>query len=212
MRVRSLYYILLFMAMFISTQANVEAEGSSSGDPSVADVLGDQSKNDGNSQQTSKENAVPVTTTTDTVWIFVKMILALAFVIALIYILLRFVNSKTKAAGDGRAVQNIGGVGVASNRSVQLVKVGDRILVVGVGDTVTLLKEIDEPKAVEQLAEESNIAPMDGTFKKLKDFIKNNGKKGKQPPFAKILENRLKTIREERKQAYENLSKEESDK
>ena len=40
---------------------------------------------------------------------------------------------------------------VGANRSVQLIKVGDRLLVVGVGENIQLLKEIEEGQEYDQI-------------------------------------------------------------
>ncbi|MDV2885262.1 flagellar biosynthetic protein FliO [Alkalihalophilus pseudofirmus] len=80
---------------------------------------------------------------------FIQMIAALVFVVFLIYMLLRFVNKRTQSFRSTKLLHNIGGVPLGGNRSVQLVKVGDRLLVVGVGESIQLLKELDDPKEVE---------------------------------------------------------------
>ncbi|BBP89365.1 hypothetical protein BsIDN1_29830 [Bacillus safensis] len=72
---------------------------------------------------------------------FVKMIGALLFfVILLIYGLVRFVGKQNRLLKPFRYVENIGGTTVGQNRSVQLIKVGKRVLVVGVADSIQLLK------------------------------------------------------------------------
>ena len=40
-------------------------------------------------------------------------------------------------------MQNLGGVGVSQGKSVQLLQVGNSLFLVGVGEDITLLKEID---------------------------------------------------------------------
>lgn len=67
---------------------------------------------------------------------FVKMIGALLFVILLIYGLVRFVGKQNRLLKPFRYVENIGGTTVGQNRSVQLIKVGKRVLVVGVADSI----------------------------------------------------------------------------
>ncbi|MFX3618471.1 MAG: flagellar biosynthetic protein FliO [Sporolactobacillus sp.] len=83
--------------------------------------------------------------------IFLRLILALIIVLALIYLLYHFVAKRSGKFRSRQALQNLGGVSVGSNRSVQLVQVAGQILVVGVGDTVQLLKEIDDPQTVAAL-------------------------------------------------------------
>ncbi|MBU8907000.1 flagellar biosynthetic protein FliO [Desertibacillus haloalkaliphilus] len=88
--------------------------------------------------------------------IFVRMIGALAVVIVLIYALLRFFNNRTRAFQSHRTIQNVGGVGLGANRSVQLIKVGDRLLVVGVGESIQLLKEVTNKEEIDQMMRQQN--------------------------------------------------------
>ncbi|WP_143848869.1 flagellar biosynthetic protein FliO [Alkalicoccobacillus porphyridii] len=86
-----------------------------------------------------------------------KLIGALALIIALLYGLLRFLSKRTKSFQQSQLLENMGGVPLGPNRSVQLIKVGDRVLVVGVGDSIQLLTEIDaedERKALLDLQQE----------------------------------------------------------
>ncbi len=88
--------------------------------------------------------------------LFVQLFGALIFVIALIYLLLRFLNKRTRSYRSTQVLQNLGGVPLGSNRSVQLVKVGERLLVVGVGDTIQLLKEIEQKDEIEHLLKQQD--------------------------------------------------------
>ncbi|WP_144494398.1 flagella biosynthesis regulatory protein FliZ [Bacillus pumilus] len=85
---------------------------------------------------------------------FVKMIGALLFVILLIYGLVRFVGKQNRLLKPFRYVENIGGTTVGQNRSVQLIKVGKRVLVVGVADSIQLLKEIDDEQECEAIVQQ----------------------------------------------------------
>ncbi|WP_227935822.1 flagellar biosynthetic protein FliO [Alkalihalobacillus deserti] len=84
----------------------------------------------------------------NTFLIFAQMISALALVIVLIYLLLRFLNKRSQSFRSTQMLQNIGGVPLGANRSVQLVKVGNRVLVVGVGESIQLLREIEDAKEI----------------------------------------------------------------
>jgi len=86
----------------------------------------------------------------------VRTIAALVFVIVLLYLLLQFVNKKSKAYQKANTVENLGGTSLGSNRSVQIIKVGQRILVVGVGENIQLLKEIDDEAEYEKILSDHN--------------------------------------------------------
>ena len=91
-----------------------------------------------------------------TAWEFLRMIVATLFVVALLYFLLRFLGKKNKTYQKANSVENLGGTSLGTNRSIQLIKVGDRILIVGVGENIQLLKEIDNPEEYEKLLADYN--------------------------------------------------------
>ncbi len=125
----------------------------------------------------------------NTFLIFVQMIAALAFVVFLIYALLRFLNKRSQTYRSTQMLQNIGGVPLGANRSVQLVKVGDRLLVVGVGETIQLLKEIDNEDEIEKLLiqKQEQLEQFDQPINKVFNLLKNRfgSKKSQSVPFEK---------------------------
>ncbi len=89
---------------------------------------------------------------------FLKIFFALAIVLALIYMLYRFAAKKSGRFRGISHLQNLGGVSVGANRSVQLIQMGDELMVIGVGDDVRLLKEIDDPEVVASLIDRNAAA------------------------------------------------------
>jgi flagellar protein FliO/FliZ len=83
---------------------------------------------------------------------FIKMILALVLIIGLIYMLVRFL-SRSRAIGLNGPFRLIGGVHLAPNKSIQMIKVGNEIYIVGVGEDVNLLRRIDDPEERDQILE-----------------------------------------------------------
>ena len=53
-------------------------------------------------------------------------------------------------------MENLGGNALGANRSVQVIKVGNRLLIVGVGENIQLLKEIEDGQEYEQIISEYN--------------------------------------------------------
>lgn len=72
----------------------------------------------------------------------IKMFFALLLVLALIYLLLKFLSKRNKIFNQVKALENIGGISVGQNKSIQIIRIGTRVYVVGVGDNVELLHEI----------------------------------------------------------------------
>ncbi|SDM64800.1 flagellar protein FliO/FliZ [Fictibacillus solisalsi] len=86
---------------------------------------------------------------------FIKVLFSLGLVLFLLFFLLKMIQKRTKNYQEGKALQSLGGLNVGSNRSVQMIKAGSSVLVIGVGETVTLLKEINEEEEVKLLLSSS---------------------------------------------------------
>lgn len=140
---------------------------------------------------------------------FIKMMFALLFVLALLYGALKLINSKNRV-GNGRSVENIGGTNLGNNKSLQLVKVGNSILVVGVGDSINLLKEITDEEEREQLLQSyrdrADSVPLHsdkltGWIQKLKEAKKSRNQSG----FSILLQDQLGQLSEDRKKKMDQL-------
>lgn len=134
---------------------------------------------------------------------FIKMIFALLFVLALLYGALKLINSRNKL-DSGRSVENIGGTNLGNNKSLQLVKVGNSVLVVGVGDSINLLKEITDEQEREQLiqsyrdrSENMTITSdkLSGVVEKFKGLKKTKNKSS----FSALLQDQLGQLSKDRK-------------
>ncbi|WP_245844007.1 flagellar biosynthetic protein FliO [Oceanobacillus rekensis] len=74
----------------------------------------------------------------------VKMFFALILVIALIYILIKFLSKRNKLFNHVKALDNLGGISVGQNKSIQIIRIGSQLYLVGVGENVELLQEITD--------------------------------------------------------------------
>jgi len=139
-----------------------------------------------------------------------KMLAALLFVLFLIYAFAKFVNKKTKPFFGNRGIEAIGGVAVGNQRSVQLVRIGEKILVIGVGESVQLLKEISDQQEVEALLQEkTDASSYEHVLSKVKQQIQLKTLKGKSN-FSSILDQQLKQMTENRNKFFRNAVKKES--
>ncbi|MCM3224914.1 flagellar biosynthetic protein FliO [Terribacillus saccharophilus] len=84
----------------------------------------------------------------------VKLALALVVVLGLIYVLLKFLNKRNRLFQQVRAMENIGGIALGNNKSVQIVRVGEKVFMLGVGDNVDLLTEIKDEQTIKELTEQ----------------------------------------------------------
>lgn len=145
-----------------------------------------------------------------TAWDYVKMVFALIFVLLLLVWILKFVNKKSMHFQQNSSVQNMGGVSLGGQKSVQVLKIGDTLYVVGVGDNVELIKEITNPEEKEKILayynEKQSLASttpyIAELFSKLK--AKTKPEKNDTPSgFGEMLNKRLSHIQKERRNELE---------
>ncbi|RSK27038.1 flagellar biosynthetic protein FliO [Bacillus sp. HMF5848] len=206
--------ILICTSLIAPLLPSVQAEQPAS----VEDWLNDSShENDEKGTPSSTDKAEKVTDTIDSsptvnAWDFVKMLFATAFVIGLIYFTFRFINKRNKVFSGAKYIENIGGTSLGANRSVQLIKVGDEILVVGVGESITLLKEIHANDEVSAIIEQHNngldqLIQRSDIFNRIFKDKKKNENKG-TGDFQSVLNQQLKDLSDGRKKLLRELEKE----
>ncbi|SDG98235.1 flagellar protein FliO/FliZ [Alteribacillus persepolensis] len=143
-------------------------------------------------------------------FILLQLIAALAVVIFIMYALLKFINKRTMQYQSNRVVQNIGGVPLGQQKSVQLIRTGNRLFVIGVGDTVTLIKEIDQQEEIDELLSAANIhvntkAPQSAVTKLFKRFLTKDQTPQVDASFHRVLEQQLRELTKTQKQARQHI-------
>lgn len=139
-----------------------------------------------------------------------RMIAALAFVVALLYFLLRFINKKSRSYQENNTVRHLGGTALGGSRSVQVIKIGKRIFVLGVGEDVSLLKEIEDPvecaEMLNRYEEQSEIMiqPMD-VVNKMKPNWMGRKKPKDSADFKQEFERKIEELKKSREQAIQDL-------
>lgn len=93
----------------------------------------------------------------------IQTIVALGLIVVVIYFLVRFLANKTHGLTQSSPIQSIAVHALAQNRSVQFLLVGERILVVGVAETISLLYVIDDPDEVANLRKQSPVSVVQET-------------------------------------------------
>lgn len=186
------------------------------------DSKSDEQVNNGGAETTNTETNNPdVTAARDvglTFWDFVRMIFATLFVIALLYIVLRFINKRNHVYKSTQIIENLGGTALGANRSIQIVKVGKRLLVVGVGESIQLIKEIDDEEEYQSLIKDYNqkmdqlIQPSDIVTKVMNGIKNYPNQKQQQESFASHLKKQLQEVSNGRKEIMKELKKRGSEK
>lgn len=83
----------------------------------------------------------------------VKMVFALLLILALIFFLSKLMNKKNNSLQQLNVMENMGGISVGQNKSIQIVRIGTSFYVIGVGENIELLKEITDEALLHELLE-----------------------------------------------------------
>lgn len=185
---------------------------------------GDHTDTQDNNQKNQKDEALKTGTLQDNqavkigIFDYVKVIVMLLFVIALLYLFLRFLNKKSTITNGKELIQNLGGVSLGSNKNVQVLKIGQKLYLVGVGENVNLLKEITEKEEVEALITAYNervthMFSTDSTW--IGKILHHKGKMSKQrqvsepaeSDFKELFEKQLSDLHGQKKEVMELLGK-----
>lgn len=184
----------------------------------VSDNLQDSSKD--SKETPSKEpqtNEEPMSTGMSA-WEYIKIVLALLFVVGLLFFVLKLVNRNNKKYQSNQLLQNLGGVSVGQQKSVQLLKVGDSLFLIGVGDDVNVLKEItdeQEQQRLIQLHEDkqefaAQVPYITELYSNVKQkFTKQSATKEETKPFKNELDEKLAQIKKNRQQSLDGWNQKE---
>lgn len=154
------------------------------------------------------------------IWDYVKTIIALVFVVVLLYVVLKFLNKRNLKYQQNQIIQNLGGLSIGTQKSVQLLQVGDTLLLVGVGEDIQLLKEITDTGQKEKLlaiyndrqefaASSPYITELLGKLKKNSVTEENEGIQ--ETLFSELLQKKLSTIKKQRSKEIEKWKQKEND-
>src|SRR5690625_5189307 len=140
---------------------------------------------------------------------FVQMIFALLLVLGLIYIMLKLVNRRQQLFSQTQTLENLGGISVGQNKSIQVIRVGSKMYLVGVGENVQLLREIDDETIKADLSHKQVKDSM--TFKEwMKSFLPTNAQKKEKDQsntFRHLLTNELDEMKDNRQQMIKQFAK-----
>jgi flagellar protein FliO/FliZ len=84
----------------------------------------------------------------------IKVVVVLGLILFMIYFTVKFLNKRNKLLQKVKTMENLGGISVGANKSVQIVRIGQQLYMLGVGDNVELLKEITDPETKESVLQQ----------------------------------------------------------
>ncbi|MCH7320946.1 flagellar biosynthetic protein FliO [Solibacillus sp. MA9] len=152
------------------------------------------------------------------VWDYIKIVLALAFVIGLLLVIIKFLNKRNLAYQQNTIIKNIGGLSIGQQKSVQLLHIGKRIYVVGVGEDIQLIKEIESAEEVEQLLYQIEqgqkmVITQPYITELFKKFSKKDQPKdiSNSPKFNDMFSEKLDEIKQQRSDELERWKEQERD-
>ncbi len=147
----------------------------------------------------------------------IKMVFMLGIVLGLIYFLLKFLQKRNKMFQQTRSLENLGGISLGSNKSIQMVKIGSKIFVVGVGENVQLLTEIEDEQLLEELMNQGDKpSPMNQTFQSFMKQWKRKGEESKDKDnqnrsFKQLFHKELTSMKQERTQLIDQFRNRKED-
>lgn len=80
-----------------------------------------------------------------------KTVFALILILGLIYGMVKVLGKRNQLGQQTKALENLGGISVGPNKSVQMVRVGQKIFLLGVGENIELLDEITDERIKQDL-------------------------------------------------------------
>lgn len=157
------------------------------------------------------------------IWDYLKMLFSLGLVLALLIYVLKFLNKKSASYQQNKVVRNIGGISVGAQKSVQLLHIGDKLYIVGVGEDVQLIKEINDPQEVERLLEfyKENHTSEGGTSPYILELVKKLKRSNSEEVteetkanqnFGELFNKRLTELTKTRKSELDKWKEKEKDK
>lgn len=137
------WWLIILLVVGLSVPATVEA--------ATVDKQFEQQQSD------TKDQSVP--TTVSTVGTLVKVILSLGVVIGGFLVLMRWLSARTQGVKTAQHMKHLGGVPLGKDRSVQLVKLGEQVYVLGVGESIQLIDRVDAETMDESAFETPTLKP-----------------------------------------------------
>ncbi|AXH98710.1 hypothetical protein DV702_02645 [Sporosarcina sp. PTS2304] len=215
------WLLVFFLCVVFTPLAHADTDP----DISVSDCIGkgvdcsskDSTKDQINEPAESTDDVTEITPTGLTAWDYIRTLLAFIFVIGLLLWLLRFMNKRNRTFDQNRLMTNLGGVPLGQHKSIQLVKMGNHYFVVGVGENVQLLREIEDPDEIADLLaryDQEGSEVRKGIMSQLYErfFSKiNSGTNKETSDFSSLFTSKMEEIRADRKQQIDRLKEKGSD-
>lgn len=208
----SLYSIMMILLLTLS--AVWIPSGAQAADPKVSDSY-DTDQPAVEQQEQPAEAAAPEEKSF--IVVIGQLIFYTLLIVFMIYGLIKFLSMKQKNLQPNQAVKLMGGTALGNNKSLQLVKVGGQIYLIGVGDQVTLIKEFSEDDEINGIEKDVETQASPLLPKTVTSFIKEKvgGHLEKNPSqtkgFEQLFKQSLDKQRKKQDKLESDLSKQHSE-
>lgn len=171
------------------------------------------------SDTTTQDTEITNANTTNPILLIFRIIVALVFILGLMYVLVKLFNKKNKVGRNSGAMKNLGGIPLGTNKSVQILQIADRLFIVGVGENIELLTEINDQATKDMLIKQVNtdfktpnpIAKIIGD-RFTKSSTKNKYQSNEaSDSFADFFQSELTTLKKKRSNITDRYKRKEED-
>ncbi len=169
---------LLLLVLFIAVPPQVQATNGS-----VTDWLKEKGDEPKSNNQEEKPPEI-ASTNTNVFFLLLKMIFYTIVVVGLIYLLIRFLAKRQRKMQNHSVLNQIGGTSLGNNKSVQIIQLGNTLYMLGVGENINLLKEINDEEEIKNILEHSQMNKSGAQFL-------TNKSKGIQELFQESLKRQI---------------------
>ncbi len=143
--------MILFVAIVCASSFTVFAQETKKGEQAQTETQGVQFRDSGTVPD--EVDLKEPMSGAEVIWMLIRVLLALALIVVLIYVLIRFLSRKTRNYDSPRKLRIIAAIGLSPQKSMQVVEVGHKLYVLGVGQDVVVLDKIEHPQEVAELIE-----------------------------------------------------------
>ncbi|MFB1049562.1 flagellar biosynthetic protein FliO [Paraliobacillus sp. JSM ZJ581] len=173
-----------------------------------------------NKEQDSNDLTISEDQSTNFFTIVVRIVFSLLLIVGLIYGMLKLINKKNKFARQSNILKNLGGIPLGTNKSVQVIQIGERLFVVGVGENIELLTEIQDQDLKDKLFAEKNpdsensshiTKILGSTFSNL-SIKKEKNEEKISDSFSHLFKSELNNLKQTRKKVTNRYKHKEEDK
>lgn len=135
----------------------------------------------------------------------VRLVFALLLVVGLIYVFLYFLKRRNKIGNRIKSLENVGGISVGQNKTVQLIRLGNKLYLIGVAENITLLEELDDPTLMEEImrAKKEQESELDASNILSSILKKNQKEKVEEDQFNRLFNQELNRLQKTRKSIIE---------